>query len=60
MKLPWFGIVTVVTLVVGCSSWLTGPALAQGAEPLSEEQAHRLFEEARQLQRDGRGREAFL
>ena len=60
MKLPWFGIVTVVTLVVGCSSWLKGPTLAEGAEPLSEEQAHRLFEEARQLQRDGRGREAFL
>ncbi len=53
MKLSWFGVIAVVALAAGSFSELTGPASVLGAERLTEEQAHRLFEEARQLQRDG-------
>ncbi len=60
MKLSWFGVIAVVALTAGSSSALTWPAPVMGAEPMTEEQAQRLFEEARQLQRDGHGREAFL
>ena len=60
MTLSWFRVITVVALAAGSSVVVTWPTPVMGAEPLSEEQAHRLFEEARQLQRDGLSREAFL
>ena len=60
MKLSWLRIVLVTTLAVS-GSWLgTAAEPACAAEPMSEEQSRKLFDEARELQRDGKGREAFL
>ena len=60
MNSPRFGGMLFVALVVGCA-WLgAAESSVRGAEPLTPERAGILFEEARQLQRDGKSREAFL